>query len=470
MRTAIQIALALVAIMALVAGVTYLAQYGPKNATTSQTPPDAAAKTQDAGPGQPPDLGTIAFRTQKVEWTERNENDFEKAKKGYHDLWFSNLSSKPTVVGLEYKNCKCTDAAIMSLSKQQVPEFNKWMGSSAATILAGLQRGPLACVSLMEWEYVAVPKLFGLDMVWHGLEQGKQTVTIPPEGGGLLRIQFEGKQDLKGAFLVKAGLWAEPEGQSNRRTHGEVEVPINYVDPIGVTNTQINLESFNAGDEKSGEALLYSTTDGGFNLFASLAHPSPLINVQIEDVTGDEIADYKKAGTLEPRVLAAKRIKVTVHERLSDSNRMDLGPFYRKILLSRAKDEPEEATVVVGGEIRGELVVGSPEDRGRIDLKTFRSGRGINRMVAVLAQQPNLELDTKSVRIYPEVLQEYMSATLEKAKPIGGETRNRWHLFVSLKPGFPPGKFPEGTAVFLQIAGANPPRQIRIPIIGVAYQ
>ena len=139
-----------------------------------------------AGTELPPDLGTIAFRTPKVEWTEKNEGDFEKAKKGYRDLWFINMSSKPTVVGLEYKNCKCTDAEIMPLSKQQLPGFYKWMGSSAATILAEMQRGPLACVSLMEWEYVAVPQLFGLDMKWHGLEQGKETVTIPPEGGGLL--------------------------------------------------------------------------------------------------------------------------------------------------------------------------------------------------------------------------------------------------------------------------------------------
>jgi hypothetical protein len=470
MRTAIQVALALVAIMALVAGVTYLAQYGPKNvdATSDSTP--LATQAPGADKQAPPDLGTIAFATPKVEWTGRNEGDFEKAKKGYHDLWFMNLSSKPTVVGLEYKNCKCTDAAIMPLSKQQIPVFNNWVGTSSATILAGLQRGPLACVSLMGWEYLAVPKLFGLDMQWHGLEQGKQTVTIPPEGAGLLRIQFEGKKDLLGAFLVKAGLWAEPEGHSNRRTHGEVEVPINYVEPVLVGNNQINLETFNAGDEKTGETLVYSTTDAGFNLYATQPHPSPLINVQIEDLNNDEIAEYKKKEILEPRTLAAKRVKVTVHERLSDANRMDLGPFYRKILLSKAKDEPEDATLIVGGEIRGDLVVGAPEDRGRIDLKTFRAERGVNRTVTVLAQQPSLELDTKAIRVYPENLQEFVDVTLEKAKPIGSDKRNRWHLHVALKPGFPPGKFPEGTAVFLQIAGSNPPRQIRIPITGMAYQ
>ncbi len=470
MRTAIQVALALVAIMALVAGVTYLAQYGPKSGGVTPESNNAAGQPPVAGNQGQPDNGTIAFATQKVQWTEKHEGDFEKAKKGHHDLFFRNQSLTPTVIGLEYKNCKCTDAAIMPLSKEQLPAFDKWVGTSSATILAGLQRGPLACVSLMGWEYMAVPKLFGLEMVWHGLEQGKATVTIPPEGGGVLRIQFEGKKDLTGDFLVKAGLWAEPEGQPNRRTHGEVEVQINYVAPVVLTNSQINLESFNAGDEKSGETLLYSTTDGGFDLYANQPHPSPLIDVRIEDLTSAEIAEYKKAEILEPRTLAAKRIKITVHERLGEANKMDLGPFYRKIFLSKSKDDPEDAMVVVGGEIRGELVVGAPEDRGRIDMKTFRSERGVDRTVAVLAQQPNLELDTKVVRVYPENLQDFMNVTVEKAKPIGGEKRNRWHLHVSLKPGFPPGKFPEGTAVFLQIAGTTPPRQIRIPIIGMAYQ
>lgn len=469
MRTTGQIGLALLAIIVLVAGVTYLAQYGPSKAAKPADSGTYAAKPEGAT-DKPPDLGTIAFANQKVEWSERNEGDFEKALKGYHDLWFRNFSSKPTIVGLEFKNCKCTDAEIMTLTESQLPRFKEWLATSSATILAGMERGPLACASLLTWEYVAVPKLFGMDMKWQGLEQGKETVKIPPNGGGLLRVHFEGKKDLVGAFLVKARLWAEPEGEPKNRTVGDIEMPINYVQPISLTNGQINLETFNARDEKTGETLVYSTTEGGFNLFVTQAHPSPLINVEIEDLTPEEIADYKSKDILEKRAIAAKRIKVTAHERLNDKERLDLGPFYRKINLSRSKDEPEDAQVVVTGEVHGELVVGAPEDRGRIDLKTFRASNGTSRTIAVLAQQPNLELDTKDIGVYPENLQANMRLRLEKLKPIGGEQRNRWHLHVTLNPGFPPGKMPEGSALFLRIAGSNPPRQIRIPINGMAYQ
>jgi hypothetical protein len=406
-----------------------------------------------------------------VEWTDPSEGQFEKALRGYHDFWFQNLSSNTMLIGLEFKNCKCEDAEVMVLDEKHIANFHKWFGTGATTILAGFERGPMACVSLMAWENLAVPKLFDLDMKWESLEQGNHKgLRVPPKGGGLVRVFFQGKKDLMGPFLVKARLWAEPEGHPQQRSFGELEMPITYVAPISSTAGQINLGAFNANDEKKDGVTIYSTTEAGFDLNATLASPSPMIHVQIDDLNPAEIAEYQKTNQLEQRVLAAKRLTVTARERVSDSQRMDLGPFYRKIFLSRTKEEPEELQVVVGGEIRGELVVGSPEDRGRIDLKSFRSTAGITKPVTILAQNPELDLDTKAIRVYPENLQAHMELRLEKLKPNAGEKRNRWRLHVRLNAGFPPGAMPEGSAVFLQIAGSNPPRQIRIPITGRAYQ
>lgn len=467
MRTIGQIGLALFAIIALVAGVTYLSQYGPGRGSGSD-----ATKGQDAAVSpETTDIGTVGFVTPKVEWTDPAEGQFEKALRGYHDFWFRNLSTTPLLIGLEFKNCKCEDAEVMVLDEKHIPNFHKWFGTSAATILAGLERGPMACVSLMAWQYLAVPKLFDLDMKWESLEQGNHKgLPIPPKGGGLVRVFFQGKKELMGPFLVKARLWAEPEGQPQHRSFGDLEMPINYVAPISTTAGQINLGAFNANDEKSDGVMIYSTTEAGFNLYATMPVPSPMINVQIDDLNPAEIADYQKTGQLEQRVLSAKRLKVTARERLADNQRMDLGPFYRKIFLSRTKDDPEELQVVVGGEIRGEIVVGAPDDRGRIDLKTFRSNAGITKTITILAQNPELDLDTKGVRVYPENLQSHVDIRLEKMNPTSSEKRNRWRLHVKLKPGFPPGAMPEGSALFLQIAGSNPPRQIRIPITGRAYQ
>jgi hypothetical protein len=466
MRTTGQIGLALAAIIALVAGVTYLSQYGPSSGKTVEAvAPVGAGEKAPAGPEG------LKFAIRKVEWSVPNEGDFERGSAGHHDFFFVNDADRTTLLGIDAKNCKCEDALVTVFDKDQVDKFPQWSGSRAATILAGLERGPLACVSLMAWEELAVPKLFGLNTTWEPLDlESKKGVPVPPKGGGLLRVRFKGKKDLFGAFLVKVRLWQEPQGQPAQRMYGDLELPITYVAPITLSSGQINLENFNARDEKSGALVIYSSTQAKFDLYVNEVHPSPLINVQINDLNNDEIADLQKVSGPEKRILAAKRVLLTVHERLSDSQRMDLGPFYRKIWVSTSKDDPEEASFVVGGEIRGELVVGSTEDRGRIDLKSFKARSGISKTVSILAQQPDLELDTKDISLYPESLQAHMKVHLEKLKPIGGEQRNHWHLQVTLTPGFPAGKMPEGSAVFLKIAGSNPPRQIRIPVNGMAYQ
>ena len=466
MRTTGQIGLALAAIIALVAGVTYLSQYGPSSGKVAEPVAlDSSGEKASSGPE------IIRFATGKVEWAGPNEGEFERGSHGHHDFFFLNYADKTTLLGIDFKNCKCEDAEVIVLDSAQVAKFPQWFGTSAATILAGLERGPLACVSLMAWEELAVPKLFGLNMAWEQLDQeSKKGVPVPPKGGGIVRVRFKGKKDLFGAFLVKVRLWQQPEGEPAQRMYGEIELPITYVAPITLSSGQINLETFNARDEKSGALMIYSSTQGKFDLYVNEVHPTPLINLRIDDLNNDEIAELQKASGPEKRILAAKRVLVTVHERLSDSQRMDLGPFYRKVWVSTSKDDPEEASFVVGGEIRGEVVVGSTEDRGRIDLKSFKARSGISKTVSILAQQPNLELDTKDIHVYPESLQSHMKVHLEKLKPIGGEQRNHWRLQVTLTPGFPPGKMPEGSAVFVQIVGTNPPHQIRIPVTGMAYQ
>ncbi|HEV8060867.1 MAG TPA: hypothetical protein VGP68_13390 [Gemmataceae bacterium] len=467
MRTTGQIGLALVAIIALVAGVTYLSHYGPSSARSG----DAAAGSTDKSSALPQDLALLTFKSPKIDWMEPSEGDFEMASHGFHDFWFQN-GKQPTRLGLDRKNCKCTDVEIMVLDEEHLPNLQRWFGVGGTTVLAGLQQGPMVCVSLLAWEQLALPKLFGLDMKWEMLDSAtKNGVVLPPKGGGLVRVHFEGKKDLRGPFLLKATLWAEPEGSSLQRTFGDLEMPLNYVEPISLSAAQVNMESFNAKDEKTGGVMVYSTTQAGFDLYVTQPAPSPLVDVQIDDLNGDEIVEYGKAAGINKRILSAKRVKVTVRERVADNQRMDLGPFYRKFWLSRIKEEPEELLLTAVGDVRGELIVGSPEDRGRVNVKTFRSNSGTSKTVTILAEKPGMELDLKDVRVLPENVQEHMSVRLEKVnRSSGSDQRNRWHLHVELKPGFPPGKMPEGSAVYLQIAGSNPPRQIRIPLMGMAYQ
>ena len=64
-----------VAIIALVAGVTYLSHYGPSAARSGETTPDAAKNDKPAA--QPEDFAIITVPNRKVEWMEPSEGDFE---------------------------------------------------------------------------------------------------------------------------------------------------------------------------------------------------------------------------------------------------------------------------------------------------------------------------------------------------------------------------------------------------------
>ncbi len=192
MKTTGQIGLALVAIIALVAGVTYLSHYGPSAARSGETTPDAAKNDKPAA--QPEDFAIITVPNRKVEWMEPSEGDFEMGSRGYHDFWLQN-GKQPTLLGLAFKNCKCTDVEVMVLDEEHLPNFHRWLGVGATTVLAGMQQGPLACVSLMAWDELALPKLFGLDMKYQVLEtDAKKGISLPAKGGGIIRVRLRARK------------------------------------------------------------------------------------------------------------------------------------------------------------------------------------------------------------------------------------------------------------------------------------
>src|SRR5207245_6900724 len=92
-------------------------------------------------------------------------------------------------------------------------------------------------------------------------------------------------------------------------------------------------------------------------------------------------------------------VRVTVRERLSDAVQMELGPFVRRITLT-SDPEIEPAQVVVTGVVRGDVTVGTEDDKGRIALGFFPARNGITKNVRLIAHRPGLEL--KVARVDPE--------------------------------------------------------------------
>ena len=164
------------------------------------------------------------------------------------------------------------------------------------------------------------------------------------------------------------------------------------------------------------------------------------------------------------RALSGYRIRVAVRERLNDQVQMDLGPFSRKIKLTSDPDV-EESNINITGVIRGDVMVGSEADNGRIVLGTIRASTGYNKTVKISSPLAGLTLQLERVDPSDSFIK------VKSLKPAWQSSAggSHWELAVEVPRGVPTGKIPDHTAVILQIPG-NLPRHIRIPVTGMVYQ
>ena len=172
--------------------------------------------------------------------------------------------------------------------------------------------------------------------------------------------------------------------------------------------------------------------------------------------------------TSSTRVLAGYRVQVRVRERISEKDRMELGLLSRRIVLTSSPDITA-GTVLITGAVRGEVAIGTEEDKGRVRLGSYRWSRGTSKTLMLQAEVAGLELKQEYIRFEPPVLS-CLQITLEKQPVTALDPRSRWRLQVAVPPnGLIEGPFPEHSAILLQIPG-QPPRQIRIPVTGAATQ
>src|SRR5262249_48657447 len=158
------------------------------------------------------------------------------------------------------------------------------------------------------------------------------------------------------------------------------------------------------------------------------------------------------------------RVVVTVRERLSDAVQMELGPFARRIGIT-SDALPEEEFLLLTGAVRGDIMVGSEEDRGKIDLRSFPTRKGATKRVLVTTEVPDLDAKRDQVRIGRERLG-YLKVSLNPLPRVEGKPR--WELIVQVPPGSEAGRPPDHAAILLQIP-SNPPRHVRVPLAWLAY-
>jgi hypothetical protein len=430
MNTLGKIVLAIVAVVALVAGMTFIMQY------------QVEEPQQPASPGQTPAVAKeveLHFRDMKFRWDPPSDGQFEQQTKGFHDFWFQNDNNVPVRMGLRSKSCKCTEVAACEVPPD---EAKKLQGIAGGKTLA--ERTKNLTVKPLE-----VSETDG--------------ITVAPNAGGIIRVSWEDKKDKTPedrSELLSVELWNQGTEGGSRTVH-RLELPILYVPALRLDRFEVNLFDLGLREEKTAEFECWSSTRPQFHLTATPQTADPCITCSCTPLT--EQARQKLADDTHSRVLCGYTVRVTVHERLSESVEMELGPFSRRIKLT---SDPgiDPTSVIITGVVRGDVTVeGTEDDKGQIALRLFRAKHGTSKTVRLIAQRPDLELSVDKVEGSHVRVKSF-----NKIPAAAASGRTSWELCIEVPPGSPAGRLTQ-TAVILRIPG-NPPRHMRIPVTGSATQ
>lgn len=434
MKSLSQIVLAIVAVVGLVAGITFVKQY--QVGGSEPTPVPSVSKTLSSAAEV-----QLTFPTTIWKWNPPADGQFEqRGPRGWRDFWFQNDNAVPVELGLKSKSCKCSDVSVCVLPPDQAKRYQ-----SAASDKGGASTNNLTT------------KPLEVDDV--------KGVTVGPGEGGFVRLAWEDKKDRtpeeRHEQLV-VEVWTQAVG-GGPKSIDRLELPLTFVPPLRVTPPNVQLGDLNPRDEKTVTFKCWSSTRPRFSLSAKERSGEPCFTCSCTPLTDQErsqLADATKS-----HVLCGYLVRVIVRERLSDAVQMDLGPFVRRIDLT-SDPEIEPASVLVTGVVRGDVTVGTEDDKGRIELGFFSAKKGITKTVKLTAHRPNLKLSMGKVEPAENPLK--VKSLTELQPPLSGG-RTRWELCVEVPPGGPSGKLPDHSAVLLKMDG-NPPRQIRIPVQGSATQ
>ena len=451
MKSRVQTIILIVAVMAAMFGVTFIRQ---------------SVKTKDRTDGEmfPP---AIEFRLSYPVTVLEGNPESELHVLGHHDFWFQNSHEQPVEIGFEKKSCKCSKVEVLALESAAAQEMQQSLMTVASTLAF---QAPAGALQLLDVAAVAgdfVTKFEGNHGGWQVLDQNKMAIA-PEHGAGFVRLSWEGRNI--GSIRLTATVWAQAEGKPRTRGSDTVlEAPVNIVPALHLWPDKISLKSdLGPNCEDTVVSYVWSSTRAGFTIAAREENNDPCFECSCTPVTGDDfrrVAEVlNERGTTAP--LTMYRVTVRVRERIG-GKQMELGPFSRKVLLTSDQPDFPKNNLIVDGTVRGDIRVGSLEaedpakkgERDRIVLRTFPSTRGISVTIPIETneQGSKLSVDSKNPS--------YLEVDLKPGA--GADAGRRWDLTLTVPPNRATGRMPMDSAVILKM-DSEPPRRIRIPVLGKA--
>lgn len=394
--------------------------------------PAADPNTPDRGPGPAQEQGHLKFTRPRVQWElDRGETgEFESDVPGHHDFWFHNDRDVPVQLGLNWKNCHCSNVKVcLAPDKHKAPEEPER--------------------SQLSWKQLDTADTEGIE--------------VPPGARGWVRLGWI--SDKLGLERLEAIVWTRMNKEPGKVL---LELPVNFVRAVQLLPAEFPLGELSLGSgERTFDLICWSPTRHQFSL-----KPEPASHRCITCGQPVELKDEERKA-LETQagrpVRCAYRVPVTVRERIDENTQLDLGPFREEVVLSVTEPVKLRVSSNVSGKVSdGALKVPMLDGASRINLKSFSANE--EKTLEVFIESPRSDLELK----LDEKTSDFLKASKVEVDSQAG-TQKTWKLTVKVPANSAPGRFPndlEGfrdCAVYLQISRDNQPwRRIRIPVEGNA--
>jgi hypothetical protein len=360
---------------------------------------------------------------------------------GHQDFWFRNESDDPVQIRLDQKSCTCAQIGVCVL-----PEG-----------LRGLKPNELDV------------RAQDMHLDWHALEPGDSNgVTVTAHAAGGVRLGWMNKEQRSGPQALTAELVTE-----SRQTTGEpieLRVEVAFFDPVMVglednlkdvleppRDGELSVGTLLAGDARTVNLLCLSFTRTAFSV-----KPEPTDDPCVACAAPQKLAEEqckKLSEQISIPILCAYRVPVTVRERTEDGKLLDLGRFRRHLKFT-SDAAPQAVDAVIGGTVRGDITVGSGNERDLVLLGSFERSEGKTKEVSLTTERAALDLEVESKP-------EFLTVELREEKGLGllGKT---WTLAVTVPPDSLSGPVPPHSYIVLKTKGGKA-RRIFIPVTGNAY-
>jgi hypothetical protein len=428
-------------VVALVFGVTYV------SITLGSSPKDK----QGPGPILRADPVLLKFTQTRYPPSEINDPDPVLAREwhipGHHHFWFENPTAEPVQVTLIAKDCRCTGVAVAVLPEElkDVPKADLDQRADSAK----------------------------LD--WHVLDPNDtRGFRVPANAAGAIRLSWKG--DKEGKSRPRADL--RTESGATAANPIQLEVSLNLLPPLLVgpeeglkeaaSDAEVQVGTLRAGDVRTLNLICWSETRANAKVKADkptdaciqCGTPQPLSTAECEALS-------KSTGK---KMLCAYHIPVTVRERTEDGGQFDLGRFRRHLTFSSDTPGVEPAHIALGGFVRGDVTVGSLEDKDMVMLGSWEHSEGITKSIPVMTADPSLNMTVEGIAVGDQIdkTSDLLKVDLQPVDQEKGQLGKVWTLTVEVPKNTLSGAIPPHTAIILKTEGARP-RKVRIPVIGIAY-